>query len=71
MTADARSEENILEAFRVFDRDEDGFISVRIIDVQLLKCQNLFSKVPEFREIMMTLGERMNKAQVDDMVRLK
>ncbi|XP_037075106.1 calmodulin-like [Pollicipes pollicipes] len=45
------SEDELKEAFRVFDKDDDGFLSVA-----------------ELRHIMTSMGEKMTKNEVDDMI---
>jgi len=45
------TEAKLKEAFRVFDKDEDGFLSVA-----------------ELRRIMTSMGEKMTKDEVDDMI---
>eukprot|EP00434_Breviolum_minutum_P036116 symbB.v1.2.031988.t1/scaffold3776.1/size50502/3 len=46
------TEEELIEAFKVFDRDRDGFISGG-----------------ELRASMTNLGERLNDAEVDEMIK--
>ncbi|XP_043195790.1 neo-calmodulin-like isoform X1 [Amphibalanus amphitrite] len=45
------TEEELKEAFKVFDKDKDGFLSVS-----------------ELRRIMTSMGEKLTKAEVEDMI---
>ncbi|KAJ1754376.1 calmodulin-like 3 [Coemansia sp. RSA 1807] len=51
-TSDSNSEAEVIEAFKVFDKDGDGLIPGA-----------------ELRHILMTLGEKMNALEVDELFR--
>lgn len=47
------SPEDIVDAFRVFDMDENGFISTN-----------------ELRHVLTNLGEKLNKQEMDDLIKV-
>ena len=66
---DTDSEEEIREAFRVFDKDGNGFISaaeLRYVQIKLTFQIYLFY----FQSHVMTnLGEKLTDEEVDEMIR--
>ncbi len=78
---DTDSEEEIREAFRVFDKDGNGFISAAgkmhfllhsactILLAHTQKSPTLSSLFPELRHVMTNLGEKLTDEEVDEMIR--
>lgn len=73
-------DEELKEAFKVFDRDQDGFISsneviITIIfstssrknNLMLLSSNNI--SVMQLRQVMMNMGERLTTAEAEQMIR--
>ncbi|KAH9729635.1 calmodulin [Citrus sinensis] len=55
--------EELKEAFKVFDRDQDGFISAAEVNVHI----NHYTV--HLRNVMMNLGERLSDEETEQMIR--
>ncbi len=65
---DTDSEEEIREAFRVFDKDGNGFISAAELRfVWILKFIIIFLNISS--HVMTNLGEKLTDEEVDEMIR--
>ena len=66
---DTDSEEEIREAFRVFDKDGNGYISAAELryEFELPLCGS--SGDLYFRHVMTNLGEKLTDEEVDEMIR--
>ncbi len=66
---DTDSEEEIREAFRVFDKDGNGFISAA--ELRFVRRDKFFLIVGIFfsSHVMTNLGEKLTDEEVDEMIR--
>ena len=62
--------EDIREAFRVFDRDGDGQEDDQSVEnIILINDIIRFITSEELNRVMTTLGEKLSKEEVDEMIR--
>lgn len=71
---DTDSEEEIREAFRVFDKDGNGFISAAELRWIVERCIGAvvfigFLFLLTVRHVMTNLGEKLTDEEVDEMIR--
>ena len=76
---DSDSEEELREAFKVFDKDGNGFISAAEVSAAFEYCdssqivfsgtQSITAVLLQLRHVMTNLGEKLTDEEVDEMIR--
>ena len=68
---DTDSEEEIREAFRVFDKDGNGFISAAELrwSIEWMSSDLFVFWLINFSHVMTNLGEKLTDEEVDEMIR--
>ena len=67
----SKSKEGLLEAFRVFDKTDDGFIAVRYgksIYFKKKLIATVISQGEEVKAIMMSMGDKLSEEEYQEMV---
>ncbi|URE03052.1 hypothetical protein MUK42_20998 [Musa troglodytarum] len=63
------TEEELREAFKVFDKDQNGFISAGEVSVGYSQTDAWFLNSMKLRNVMMNLGEKMTDEEVLQMIK--
>ena len=67
---DTDSEEEIREAFRVFDKDGNGFISAAELRLEIcFSFERILFNISIHSHVMTNLGEKLTDEEVDEMIR--